>query len=62
MANVGIGIHGKEGNQAALAADFTVNEFQYLSKLVFFHGRNAHRGLSSIAQFVFHRGLIITWI
>lgn len=62
VANVGVGIFGKEGNQAALAADFTINKFSYLCKLLFFHGRNAHRGVSSISQFVLHRGLIISWI
>lgn len=62
IANVGVGIFGKEGNQAALAADFTIEKFKYLCKLVFFHGRNAHRGVSSISQFVLHRGLIISWI
>lgn len=62
QANVGIGIRGKEGNQAALAADFTINEFSHLSKLVFYHGRNTYRGLASISQFILHRGLIISWI
>lgn len=62
VANIGVGIYGKEGNQAALAADFTINKFCYLSKLVFYHGRNAHRGVSSIVQFILHRGLIISWI
>lgn len=61
VANIGVGIYGKEGNQAALAADFTINKFCYLSKLVFYHGRNAHRGISHIAQFILHRGLIISW-
>lgn len=62
IANVGVGIYGREGNQAALAADFTINKFNYLCKLMFFHGRNAHRGISSISQFVLHRGLIISWL
>ena len=62
IANVGVGIYGREGNQAALAADFTINKFSYLCKLVLFHGRNAHMGISSISQFVLHRGLIISWI
>lgn len=61
VANIGVGIYGKEGNQAALAADFTITKFCYLSKLVFYHGRNAHRGISSIVQFILHRGLIISW-
>ena len=62
IANVGVGIFGKEGNQAALAADFTINKFEYLCKLIFFHGRNAHRGISAISNFILHRSLIISWI
>lgn len=30
IANVGIGILGKEGNQAALAADFNIAQFRYI--------------------------------
>lgn len=29
-ANVGIGIVGKEGNQASLAADYSINQFSYI--------------------------------
>ena len=39
-ANIGIGIVGKEGRQASLAADFSVERFSYLSKLLLWHGRN----------------------
>lgn len=39
-ANVGIGIVGKEGKQASLAADFSINEFSYISRLLVWHGRN----------------------
>lgn len=39
-ANVGIGIVGKEGKQASLAADFSVNEFNHISRLLVWHGRN----------------------
>lgn len=38
-AHVGIGIVGKEGKQASLAADFSIDQFQYLRKLVLWHGR-----------------------
>lgn len=31
IANVGVGILGKEGNQAALAADFNITQFRYSS-------------------------------
>ena len=43
MADVGIGIVGKEGKQAALAADFSINKFCYLDKLLLWHGRLSYK-------------------
>ena len=33
-ANVGVGIVGKEGNQASLAADFSITQFSHLTRLI----------------------------
>ena len=38
-ADVGIGIFGKEGSQAAFNSDYAFSEFQYLKQLLFIHGR-----------------------
>ena len=38
-ANVGIGIFGKEGNQAAFNSDYAFFEFKYLKTLLFVNGR-----------------------
>ena len=62
MADIGIGIVGKEGKQAALASDYSILKFKYLSKLVLWHGRLAYKNTSVMAQFVIHRGLIISVI
>lgn len=59
---VGVGIVGKEGKQASLAADFSVTQFSYLTKLLMWHGRNSYRRSAKLAQFVIHRGLIISVI
>lgn len=59
-ADVGIGIVGKEGRQASLAADFSIPEFRYLMKLLVWHGRNSYKRSAKLAQFVIHRGLIIS--
>jgi len=56
----GVGIVGKEGKQASLAADFFVTQFSYLTKLLLWHGRNSYRRSAKLAQFVIHRGLIIS--
>ncbi|GAA5907740.1 hypothetical protein JCM6882_008960 [Rhodosporidiobolus microsporus] len=61
-ADVGVGIVGKEGRQASLAADFSVNQFSYLTKLLLWHGRNSYKRSAKLAQFVIHRGLIISVI
>lgn len=59
-ADVGIGIIGKEGKQAALAADFSITQFSYLGRLLLVHGRNSYKRSASLSQFVIHRGLIIS--
>lgn len=59
-ANVGIGIVGKEGKQASLAADFSILQFSYLGKLLLWHGRNSYQRSAKLSQFVIHRGLIIS--
>lgn len=58
-ADVGVGIVGKEGRQASLAADFSIEQFYHLVKLLVWHGRNSYKRSAKLAQFVIHRGLII---
>ena len=59
-ADVGVGIVGKEGKQASLAADFSITQFAHLTKLLVWHGRNSYKRSAKLAQFVIHRGLIIS--
>ena len=61
-AHVGIGIQGREGRQAALAADFSLQQFSHLGRLVLWHGRNCYMRSATLSQFVIHRGLIISVI
>ena len=39
-AHLGIGIMGKEGNQASSFADFAIGKFKFLRRLLFWHGSN----------------------
>lgn len=59
-ADVGVGIVGKEGKQASLSADFSINQFCYLLKLLLWHGRNSYKRSAKLGQFVIHRGLLIS--
>jgi phospholipid-translocating ATPase len=62
MADVGVGIVGKEGQQASLAADFSILQFSYLQQLMLWHGRNSYKRSARLSQFVIHRGLVISVI
>ena len=59
-ADVGIGIVGKEGLQASLAADYSIKEFRSLNILLLWWGRLAYKNTSTLANFVMHKGLIIS--
>ncbi len=38
-AHIGVGIRGKEGQQAVLASDYALPRFAYLERLLLIHGR-----------------------
>ncbi|KAJ7338609.1 hypothetical protein JRQ81_012511 [Phrynocephalus forsythii] len=59
-ADCGIGIEGKEGKQASLAADFSITQFKHMGRLLMVHGRNSYKRSAALGQFVMHRGLIIS--
>ena len=59
-ANVGIGIVGKEGKQAALASDISVTQYSHILRLFFWQGRSCYKSTAKVAQFVIHRGVILT--
>ncbi|XP_047552213.1 probable phospholipid-transporting ATPase IIB isoform X4 [Lutra lutra] len=60
MADCGIGIEGKEGRQASLAADFSITQFRHVGRLLMVHGRSSYKRSAALGQFVMHRGLIIS--
>ena len=59
-SSIGVGIVGKEGKQASLAADVSINSFCHLQRLLFWHGANFYKHSSRMSQFVMHRGVIMT--
>lgn len=59
-ADVGVGIVGKEGRQASLAADFSVTQFCHLTRLLLWHGRNSYKRSAKLSQVIIHRGLLIS--
>ncbi|EOB14045.1 phospholipid-transporting ATPase IIA [Nosema bombycis CQ1] len=59
-ANIGIGIVGKEGNQASLAADYSILKFCNVTELILWHGRNSYKSSSILAYLIIHRGTILS--
>jgi phospholipid-translocating ATPase len=62
QADVGIGIEGKEGLQAAMSSDFSILKFKIVKDLLFWHGRRATLSTAYVTLFVIHRGLVIAMI
>ena len=50
-ANVGVGIFGKEGYQAAYNSDYAISQFKYLKRLLFHEGRLT---LARNSYFLYH--------
>ena len=57
-ADLGIGIIGVEGRQAARASDYAIGEFQYLKRLLFVHGRESYRKNSFIVCYNFYKNFL----
>jgi phospholipid-transporting ATPase len=57
-ANVGVGIQGKEGSQAARASDYAIKEFSHLKKLLFFNGRESYRKNSWVILYNFYKNVL----
>ncbi|KAJ3147233.1 hypothetical protein HDU86_008069 [Geranomyces michiganensis] len=59
-AHIGIGISGQEGLQAALAADYVIAQFQFLSRLILVHGRWSYYRTSETILNFFYKNM--TWV
>nr|XP_008113805.1 PREDICTED: probable phospholipid-transporting ATPase IIA [Anolis carolinensis] len=59
-ADCGVGVEGREGKQASLAADFSITQFKHLGRLLMVHGRNSYKRSAALSQFVIHRSLCIS--
>ncbi len=59
-ADVGIGIFGKEGNQAANQADFAIAQFKYLRRLLLVHGRSNYIAQVDVCMYCLHKNMVLT--
>ena len=57
-AHIGVGICGKEGTQAVQASDYSVAQFQYLSKMLLVHGKWGYRRISYFICYYFYKNIV----
>ncbi|KAJ8514613.1 hypothetical protein ONZ45_g7879 [Pleurotus djamor] len=54
-ANIGCGLFGLEGSQAAMSADYAFGQFRYLTKLLLVHGRWSYQRVSDLHGNFFYK-------
>ncbi|CDW74651.1 p-type atpase [Stylonychia lemnae] len=57
-AHIGIGISGKEGQQASRASDYAIGQFKFLKNLLFVHGRESYRRNSYLSFYMYYKNII----
>lgn len=60
QGNIGIGIFGLEGMQAANSSDFAVPEFQCIERLIFVHGRWLYLRNAEMILYFFYKNMLFT--
>ncbi|KAI8005927.1 Phospholipid-transporting ATPase 2 [Camellia lanceoleosa] len=62
QADIGVGISGREGLQAARAADYSIGKFRFLQRLILVHGRYSYNRTTFLSQYSFYKSLVICFI
>src|ERR1700722_1701623 len=54
-ANIGCGLFGHEGSQAAMSADYAFGQFRFLTKLLLVHGRWSYQRVAEMHSNFFYK-------
>lgn len=57
-ANVGVGIAGEEGRQAAMSSDYAIGQFRFLQRLLLVHGRWSLNRFAEVVPCFFYKNVI----
>ncbi|QRW07307.1 phospholipid-translocating P-type ATPase [Ceratobasidium sp. AG-Ba] len=60
-ANIGCGLMGLEGSQAAMSADYAFGQFRFLTKLLLVHGRWSYQRVADMHSNFFYKNVIWTF-
>jgi len=61
-ANVGVGIAGEEGMQAAMSSDYVISQFKFLKKLLLVHGRWSYLRIANCVLNFFFKNMVWTFV
>lgn len=61
-AHIGVGIFGKEGNQAAAFSDYAIPQFKVLRRLLFWHGRSFGVRFSNFVKWFLWKNSIFSFL
>lgn len=56
-AHIGVGIRGKEGQQAVLASDYALPRFAFLERLLLIHGRWSYNRIGTMVCYFFYKNI-----
>lgn len=59
-ADVGVGIAGEEGRQAAMSSDYALGQFRFLTRLLLTHGRWSYKRFSEMIPSFFYKNINYT--
>ncbi|KAK4467824.1 hypothetical protein MN116_008747 [Schistosoma mekongi] len=57
QANIGVGVLGKEGREAACASDYAVTQFKHIKRLFLLHGHWAYYRITMTMLFFYHKAV-----
>lgn len=60
-ADVGVGIAGEEGRQAAMSSDYALGQFRFLTRLLLTHGRWSYKRMAEMIPCFFYKNINYTF-
>ena len=61
-AHIGVGIYGEEGMRAVQSSDYAIGEFQFLTPLLFYHGRTNYMRNAECIEYFFYKNFVFTLV
>lgn len=58
VADVGVGIYGREGSQAAMSSDVAILRFKHLRRTLMVHGHWSYRRMSHVAIIMIYKNIV----